>query len=116
MNAVGRLGRTVLSGYFGLLVVFLYAPLVVLLIFAFNDDTTMAFPIKGLTTKWFDAGLTDHNLIDAMVRSAVIALVNGLASTLLGVMAAIGLASRDLPLRRAVLTLILLPLVVPYIV
>ena len=116
MNAVGRLGRTLLSGYFGLLVLFLYAPLVVLLIFAFNDDTTMAFPIRGLTTKWFEAGLTDHNLISAMVRSATIAVVDGLASTLLGVMAAIGLASRDLPLRKTVLTLILLPLVVPYIV
>jgi spermidine/putrescine transport system permease protein len=116
VNAVGRIGRSVLGGYFGLLVVFLYAPLVVLVIFAFNNDTTMAFPIRGLTTKWFHAGLTDHNLIDAMVRSAVIAVIDGLASTLLGVMGAIGLASRDLPLRKTVLTLILLPLVVPYIV
>jgi spermidine/putrescine transport system permease protein len=116
VSAVGRLGRTILSGYFGLLLVFLYAPLVVLVIFAFNNDTTMAFPIRGLTTKWFHAGLTDQNLLDALVRSAVIAVIDGLASTLLGVMGAIGLASRDLPLRKTVLTLILLPLVVPYIV
>jgi spermidine/putrescine transport system permease protein len=116
MSVVGRLGRTLLSGYFGLLAVFLYAPLVVLMIFAFNDDTTMAFPIKGFSTKWFEAGFTDRNLIDAMVRSATIAAVNGLAATLLGVMAAIGLAARRLPLRGVVLTLILLPLVVPYIV
>jgi spermidine/putrescine transport system permease protein len=116
MSVLGRVGRTVLSGYFGLLIVFLYAPLVVLVIFAFNDDTVMAFPIKGFTTKWFDQGLSDKSLIDAMVRSALIAAVNGLAATLLGVLAAIGLAGRQLPLRRTVLTLILLPLVVPYIV
>ena len=116
MSVLGRFGRTVLSGYFGLLIVFLYAPLIVLVIFAFNDDTVMAFPIKGFTTKWFDQGLSDRSLIDAMVRSALIAAVNGLAATLLGVLAAIGLAGRQLPLRRTVLTLILLPLVVPYIV
>jgi spermidine/putrescine transport system permease protein len=116
MNVVGRLGRTLLSSYFVLLAIFLYAPLVVLLIFAFNNDTTMAFPIRSFSTKWFHAGLTDSNLIDAMIRSAMIAVVNGLAATLLGVLAAIGLAARRLPMRRAVLTLILLPLVVPYIV
>jgi spermidine/putrescine transport system permease protein len=116
VNAVGRLGRTVLSGYFAALVVFLYAPLVVLMIFAFNDDMTMAFPIKGFTTKWFEAGLTDSDLISAMTRSAAIGVINGLAATLLGVMAAIGLAGNRLPLRKAVLMLILLPLVVPYIV
>lgn len=116
MNAVGRTGRTLLGGYFVALVIFLYAPLVVLLLFAFNDSTVMAFPLKGFTTKWFQAGVTDGELTRALVRSAAIALVNGLASTLLGVMAAIGLAGRRLPMRRAVMTLILLPLVVPYIV
>jgi spermidine/putrescine transport system permease protein len=116
MSVLGRFGRALLTGYVGLLVLFLYAPLAVLVIFAFNDDTVMAFPIKGFTTKWFDQGLTDTSLIDAMLRSGLIAAVNGLAATLLGVMASIGLAGRQLPARRAVLTLILLPLVVPYIV
>jgi spermidine/putrescine transport system permease protein len=106
----------VLSSYFGLLVAFLYAPLVVLVLFAFNDSTVPAFPMSGFTTKWFEAGFTDKSLVESLVRSAGIAVVNGLAATLLGVMAAIGLASRELPLRRTVLTLILLPLVVPYIV
>jgi spermidine/putrescine transport system permease protein len=116
MSPVGRLGRTLLSSYFGLLVAFLYAPLVVLLLFAFNDSTVPSFPMSGFTTKWFESAFTDGSLIDALIRSAGIGVVNGLAATLLGVMAAIGLASRELPLRRTVLTLILLPLVVPYIV
>lgn len=116
MNPVGRLGRALLSSYFVLLCVLLYAPLVVLLVFAFNDSTVPSFPIEGFTTKWFEAAFTDESLIQSLVRSAGIAVVNGLAATLLGVMAAIGLASRRLPLRRTVLTIILLPLVVPYIV
>jgi spermidine/putrescine transport system permease protein len=116
MSPVGRLGRTLLSSYFGLLMLFLYAPLFVLLLFAFNDSTVPAFPMGGFTTKWFETAFTDTSLVDSLIRSAGIGVVNGLAATLLGVMAAVGLASRELPLRRTVLTLILLPLVVPYIV
>ena len=40
MTGAGRLTRGMLSSYFLLLVIFLYAPLVVLVIFAFNDSTS----------------------------------------------------------------------------
>jgi spermidine/putrescine transport system permease protein len=116
MRAVGRAGRTVLSTYFGLLVVFLYAPLVVLLVFAFNSGNIPALPIKSFSTKWFSSAFSDTNLTSALLRSLLIALINGLAATLLGVMAAVSLARRRLALRGIVVTLILIPLVVPYIV
>ena len=46
MNTVGRLGKTVLSTYFGVLILFLYAPLVVLLVFAFNSGNIPTLPIN----------------------------------------------------------------------
>lgn len=116
MSAVGRLGKTLLGSYFGLLVLFLYAPLVVLLLFAFNNGNIPTLPIKSFSTKWFSRAFADTPLIQALIRSALIAVVNGLAATLLGVMAAVSLARKRLPLRGVVMTLILLPLVVPYIV
>jgi spermidine/putrescine transport system permease protein len=116
VKPVGRLGKGLLSGYFGLLVVFLYAPLVVLMIFAFNDGNIPSLPIKGFSTKWFSAAFSDTTLTSALLRSLLIAAINGLAATLLGVMAAVSLARRQLALRRVVVTLILIPLVVPYIV
>jgi spermidine/putrescine transport system permease protein len=116
MTGVGRLGKTLLSSYFGLLVLFLYAPLVVLLVFAFNSGNIPTLPIKSFSTKWFSAAFSDTTLTSALLRSLLIALVNGLAATLLGVMAAVSLARRRLRLRAVVVTLILLPLVVPYIV
>jgi spermidine/putrescine transport system permease protein len=116
VSDVGRGGKAMLSGYFGLLVLFLYAPLVVLLVFAFNRGNIPTLPIKSFSTKWFGAAFSDTPLIHALIRSAVIAVVNGLAATLLGVMAAVSLARKRLPLRGVVMTLILLPLVVPYIV
>ena len=116
MKAVGRTGRAVLSTYFGLLVVFLYAPLVVLLVFAFNSGNIPSLPIESFSTKWFSSAFSDTTLTSALLRSVLIAAVNGVAATLLGVMAAVSLARRRLALRGVVVTLILIPLVVPYIV
>ena len=116
MSAVGRLGRTLFSGYFVLLILFLYAPLVVLVVFAFNSGSIPTLPIRGLSTKWFSQAFSDTELTSALLRSFVIAVLNGVAATLLGVMAAVTLARPQLRLRGALMTLILLPLVVPYIV
>src|SRR6202012_4399379 len=116
MRSVGRVGRSLLSTYFGLLVLFLYAPLIVLLVFAFNAGNIPSLPIKSFSTKWFSTAFSDTNLTSALLRSLIIALINGLAATLLGVMAAVSLARRHLALRGVVVTLILIPLVVPYIV
>ena len=116
MRVVGRLGKSLLSTYFGLLLVFLYAPLIVLMVFAFNAGTIPTLPIKSFSTRWFSAAFSDTNLTSALGRSVLIAAVNGLAATLLGVMAAVSLARRRLALRRLVVVLILIPLVVPYIV
>ncbi len=116
MSVVGRLGKGLLSTYFGLLLVFLYAPLIVLMVFAFNSGTIPSLPIKSFSTKWFSAAFADTDLTSALGRSVLIAAVNGLAATLLGVMAAVSLARRRLALRRLLVVLILIPLVVPYIV
>lgn len=116
MTGVGRLGRTILSGYFLLLVVFLYVPLVVLVIFAFNDNPIQTLPLSGFTTKWFHQALSNGDLTGAIERSAWIAALNGLAATFLGTLAALGLAGRRLRLRPLVTMFVLLPLVVPYLV
>jgi spermidine/putrescine transport system permease protein len=116
MTTVGRAGKALLSSYFVALVIFLYAPLVVLMVFAFNSGNIPSLPIKSFSTKWFSTAFSDTTLTSALLRSLLIAALNGLAATLLGVMAAVSLARRRLALRRVVVILILIPLVVPYIV
>ena len=117
MNAAaGRLGKVILGGYFWLMVVFLYVPLVVLVVFAFNDAYIPALPLSGFTTKWFHAAFSNTDLTGALERSAWLALLNGIAASLLGLLAALAVTSRRLFLRSVWTTLLLLPLVVPYIV
>ena len=116
MTGVGRLGRGLLHGYFLVLVVFLYAPLVVLVIFAFNDSTVPTLPLSGFTTRWFHQAFSNTDLTGSARRSLELAAMDGVLATVLGVMAAAGLAARRVFLRSVITTVLLLPLVVPYIV
>lgn len=115
MKLVGRIQTVVLSAYFWLFIAFLLAPLVVLVIFAFNDSTTPTLPLTGFTTGWFDEAFTNGQLTSALARSAVIAAITGVLATALGVMASIGLTSPKLRMRSLTTATLLLPLVVPYI-
>src|SRR4029077_5061869 len=114
--AAGRAGKLVLGSYFGLMVVFLYVPLVVLVVFAFNNAYIPTLPLSGFTTRWFHAAFANTDLTGALKRSAWLALLNGVAATILGLLAAIAITGRRLFLRSVWTTLLLLPLVVPYIV
>ena len=68
--------------------VFLYAPILILPVFAFNDSQVVAFPLKGFTTQWFGEMWADTNLRNALLRSLVIALSSASLSTILGLIAA----------------------------
>ena len=116
MIGAGRAGRWALHGYFVILALFLYAPLAVLVVFAFNKSSLPVLPITGWSTHWFHQAFSNPDLTGSVRRSFELAVINGIIATGLGVLAAAGLAARKLFLRSAITTLLLLPLVVPYIV
>lgn len=104
--------RTYAIGY----LVFLYAPVALLPIFAFNDSTTIAFPLSGFTTRWF-VGLTGiPALHDAVLNSLMIAVSTAILATCLGTFAARASARFAFPAKRGILGLIMLPLVLPEII
>jgi spermidine/putrescine transport system permease protein len=115
MRTVGTVQKVVLSLYFWIFVLFLLAPLVVLVVFAFNDSTTPTLPLAGFTSSWFTEAFSNDQLITALLRSAVIAVLTGIIATTLGIFASIGLTSPKLRLRSLTVAALLLPLVVPYI-
>jgi spermidine/putrescine transport system permease protein len=115
VKPVGRFGTVTLNLYFWLFVAFLFAPLVVLVIFSMNNSMTPTLPLSGFTTKWFAQAFSNGELTGAVVRSAEIALTTAFFATGLGIMASIGLmALRGRALTFAIAAL-LVPLVVPYI-
>jgi spermidine/putrescine transport system permease protein len=89
---------------------------VVIVLFSLNDSTIPAFPLSGLTVRWYRAALDNEELLDAVRRSVKIAALDAVLATSLGVLASLGLASKRLRMRGVVTAVTLLPLVVPSIV
>jgi len=114
--ALSKSGARLLRAFFALVVVFLYAPIVILLIFSFNDSAVPSFPLGGFTFHWYHQFLTNSELKGALGTSAIIAAVSSAGAVLLGLLAAISLTRRRFHGKAAVSALLLSPLVIPYVV
>lgn len=96
--------------------IFLYAPILLLPVFALNESTVIAFPLEALTFKWFAALPEKEALHDAVWNSLIVAVNTATLSTLLGMAAARAGARHIFPGKTAALGLIMLPLVLPEII
>ena len=115
MRLTSRFGAAGLAIYFWAFVVFLFAPLAVLLIFSVNKSPTPTLPLSGFSTKWFHDAFGNGTLTGALLRSIEIAVVAAVLATALGIMASLGLLVLRGRAAALALTVLLLPLVVPYI-
>ncbi len=110
----------VVEGYFrlhtALVYTFLYVPIVIVVIFAFNDTSTSTNRWGGFTLRWFDVALNDNVVQNALRNSFVIAVPNALLATAFGTMAALGLQRVGRRLRLAFDTLTYMSVIVPEIV
>jgi len=114
--ALSRNGARVLRGFFVLVLAFLYAPILILLIFSFNNSPVPTFPLSGFTLHWYHEFLVNGDLRMALQRSAVIAAATSVGAVVLGVLAAIALVRRPFRGKPLVSALLLSPLVIPYLV
>jgi len=102
--------------YFIVLVLFLYLPILVLIISSFNDSVTLSFPPTGLTLRWYEEMLAANTLIDSVWNSIWVGVVSSALATLLGTMAAIAVMRYNFPGKGFFLGLAGLPLVIPAVV
>ena len=114
--ALSKNGRRGLRVFFVVLVVFLYAPIAILLIFSFNDSDLPAFPLSGFTLHWYHQFATNPDLKAALETSAVVAVLSSIGAVALGVLASVALARRRFGGKAAISALLLSPLVIPYVV
>ena len=114
--ALSRNGARLLRTFFALVILFLYAPIVILLIFSFNDSALPSFPLTGFTLHWYHQFLTNADLRGALETSAIVAALSSAAAVLLGILASIGLVRRRFRGKSGVSALLLSPLVIPLVV
>jgi ABC-type spermidine/putrescine transport system permease subunit II len=101
-----------------LVVVFLalFGPLLILLLFAFNDSNVLAFPLEGFTAHWFVDAWRDTLLRQALLNSFGVAFVVAPLCLVLGTLAAFGLTRFRFRGRAAIGGLVGAPLILPWLV
>lgn len=100
--------------YFGLIMGFLYLPLIYLIAYSFNDGKTSVW--KGFTLKWYVALFQDSQIMQSLYNSLLVAFLASLFATILGTLAAIGIYNFKGGYRTVVQTVSNIPIINPEIV
>ncbi|MGL4606984.1 MAG: ABC transporter permease [Eubacteriaceae bacterium] len=100
---------------FFLVLLFLYAPIIVLIIYSFNDSKIMG-GWSGFTFKWYEMLLKDRYILEALYNTIFVAITATVVSTIIGTLSAIGLYNMKRKLRKPYLFMNNIPVLVPDIV
>jgi spermidine/putrescine transport system permease protein len=112
-----RLGSKVLPGFTALLLLFLFAPIAVMILFSFNDPhgrqniTWQGFTLRNYVDLWGRSQITD-----AMRNSLVVAAISTVIATTLGTMTGLALTRYSFRGRAVMNLLIFIPMTAPEII
>ena len=93
--------------------VFVYTPIVVIALYAFNESRIQAWPIDGLTLEWFDRALHNPGVRDALWLSVKAAPGATLLALVLGTLASLAVARYRFFGRETISFLVILPIALP---
>ena len=112
MTKTSRLSKL----YIALIFIFLYAPMLVTMVFSFNgSDST--YILSGFSTQWYERLFHDSVTVKALENTVVLAVVSAAISTVMGTMAAVGINSLQKKyIRSTVMTVTNIPMMNPEIV
>ena len=102
--------------YLTLVFIFLYAPMVVMMVFSFNG-TESTYIFEGFSLQWYEKLFQDKVTMDALKNTVVLAVVSAAIATVLGTMAAVGINTmRNKYIKSSVMTVTNIPMMNPEIV
>ncbi|MEL7650116.1 MAG: extracellular solute-binding protein [Sedimentibacter sp.] len=93
----------------------IYIPIVILIVFSFNDSKINAM-WQGFTFKWYLQLLSDRDIVSAMTNSLVVAFASSLISTVIGTLAAVGMYKYKFRGKTVLDGLLYVPIIIPEIV
>lgn len=108
LNALGKL-------YVGLLLLFLYLPIIIMALMSFNASPFYMLPIEW-STVWYETFFSNSQLIAATWNSVFIALVTTVISAILGTSASLALYRYDFPGKPILQAALLPPIAIPWLI
>ena len=113
---LSRRSKILLRGGVGVALAFIYVPLIVIAIYAFNASAILHWPPTGLTVDWFSKAFHDTAARDALWTSIRVASVATAIALLLGTLASLAVGRHRFFGRETVSFLVILPIALPGIV
>jgi putative spermidine/putrescine transport system permease protein len=108
--------RVALRVWVGLVLAFLYVPIALICLYAFNKSNVQSWPIDGLTTKWFSPAIHNPDMQAALWLSLKSAAIATAAALVLGSAAAFGVNRFSFFGREAISFMLVLPIALPGII
>ena len=113
MNVLNRFGVRAATVA---VLLFIYVPLAVVVVYAFNDSGTVTWPPARFSTRWLELAMVNTGLQDAFVTSVAIAIGSAAISLVLGSLAAFAVARFSFFGKSAISFVVVLPIALPGIV
>ncbi len=101
--------------YLALVLLFLYVPIFVLIVFSFNESKSSSV-FSGFTLDWYKRLFNNRIIISSLVNTIIIAVAASITSTILGTLAAIGINSMKRVPRTVIMNVTNMPIINPEIV
>jgi len=108
--------RVLLRLWVALILVFLFTPIVLIFLYAFNTSNIQSWPIPGLTLKWFSATIDDADIRSSLALSLQVGLIATAVALVLGSCAAFAIHRMTWFGKEVVSLMFVLPLALPGII
>ncbi len=112
---VNKLENFIKKSYLFIIFLFLYTPIITLIIFSFNESKTMG-KWTGFTLKWYKELFNNDRLMSALYYTILIAVLASIIATIVGTISAIAISQMSGKLKSIILNINYLPVLNPDIV
>jgi putative spermidine/putrescine transport system permease protein len=113
---MGRRTRAAFAVWTALIIAFLFVPILLIIVYAFNPSNVQSWPLDGLSTKWFSATFQDESMRKALWLSVRAGLFSTAIALTLGTMVAFAVHRLRFFGREAVSFMLVLPIALPGII
>jgi putative spermidine/putrescine transport system permease protein len=111
-----RLSRVAFAVWTALIMLFLFVPIAIIIVYAFNPSNVQSWPLHGLSTKWFSSTWHNAEMRHAFWLSVRAGLISTAIAITLGSMAAFAVHRFRFFGREAISFLLVLPIALPGII
>lgn len=108
--------KAMIWAYMAAAYAFIFLPVVVLVVFSFQDGRLPVPPLQGVSLRWYQTILSDPALMAALLNSLIVAVVSSGLALILGFLAAHALARVHLPGSVVMRGLLIAPMTVSYLI